>query len=235
MSNESKTRVLLGFDYSLNKPAATLVVGRHAPKFFIWPLSLSAPEREKWGILSDVSLHERNLPPISKGKLVESDLTLIHTRRSLDLARYVVQDVREHIHACGCTDTGIAMYVCSEGYSFASKGNATLDLATYKGVLLSEIYREFTDVIEWFGTYSPISIKSVAGCATKEMRGVKEGMINAFTKEILPSPSAFQKAVVNGDLKAKKNYIPCVDDVVDSYWALRTMCVKEHLPWITDK
>ena len=39
MDNE-KTKVLLGFDYSLNKPAATIVVGDRAPHFFIWPLSL---------------------------------------------------------------------------------------------------------------------------------------------------------------------------------------------------
>ena len=234
MDNE-KTKVLLGFDYSLNKPAATIMVGDgNTPHFFIWPLSLTAPEIAKYSEIGDLTVHNRNLDSISKGKkskekLVESDLTLMHTRRSLDLARMVVDDVREYVRGCGYDMCNVSLYVCSEGYSFASKGNATLDLATYKGVLLSEIYRNFHDCIECFGTYSPISIKSVAGCADKAHRADKLAMIKAFITQVLPSRSEFQEGLRSGELKAKTNYISCVDDIVDSYWAVRTMRVKEGI------
>ena len=228
MDNE-KTKVLLGFDYSLNKPAATIVVGDRAPHFFIWPLSLTAPEISKYSEIGDLTVHNRNLDSISKGSLVESDLTLMHTRRSIDLARMVVDDVREYVRECGYDMCDVSLYVCSEGYSFASKGNATLDLATYKGVLLSEIYRNYHDCIECFGTYSPISIKSVAGCADKAHRSDKLAMIKAFIAQVLPVKSDFQEGLRSGVLKAKTNYITCVDDIVDSYWAVRTMRVKEGI------
>jgi len=30
-------------------------------------------------------------------------------------------------------------------------------------------------------------------------------------------------------MKAKTNYIPGIDDLVDSYWALKTMMLKENI------
>lgn len=74
-------------------------------------------------------------------------------------------------------------------------------------------------------TYPPISLKSTAGCANKENKGDKLAMIKAFSKEKINHP--FKDAVLSGMLKASKNYISCVDDLCDSYWALKTMFKKE--------
>jgi hypothetical protein len=50
-------------------------------------------------------------------------------------------------------------------------------------------------------------------------------MIKAFVNECIDVP--FKTALVNGDLLNKTNFIPCVDDIVDSYWAVKTLIKKE--------
>ena len=74
-------------------------------------------------------------------------------------------------------------------------------------------------------TYSPITLKSIAGCAGKNKVKSKTPMIDAFIHE--PVNTEFRNAVITGNLFSKTNYIPCVDDICDSYWALKTMLVKE--------
>lgn len=50
-------------------------------------------------------------------------------------------------------------------------------------------------------------------------------MIDAFSREPLESP--FKDAIIDGTLIAKTNFIEGVDDLVDSYWALKTMLIKD--------
>ena len=76
--------------------------------------------------------------------------------------------------------TDYELYVCSEGLSYASKGDATLNLATYKGVLLSKIYEHYGDHLARLYTYSPITLKATAGCSSKEDRADKTKMIKKY-------------------------------------------------------
>ena len=77
-------------------------------------------------------------------------------------------------------------------------------------------------------TYSPMTMKKLAGCSAKEYQGVKLPMIKAFTHEPLVSP--FKDAVMDGSLILQKNFVEGVDDLVDAYWALQTMIRQENYP-----
>ena len=50
-------------------------------------------------------------------------------------------------------------------------------------------------------------------------------MIDAFMRETVNNK--FHNGLIAGDFINKTTYIHCVDDIVDSYWALITMIKKE--------
>lgn len=167
----------------------------------------------------------RGLEAVNPKKMENSQIVLIHTIRSTDLANMIIADIDSLIESAELDSPEI--YVCSEGLSYDSRGDAGLNLATYKGVLLSKIYEHFGDNLKRLFTYSPITIKATAGCATKEARSQKQPMISSFCRQA--PVTQFKTAVNDGTLVAKTNYIEGVDDLVDSYWALVTMSKKEKL------
>lgn len=219
-----KENIYIGFDFSINKPAATIYC-KNRLFFYFWPLKL--PEK-KVNMYKDagVVVHHRGLDSIQSSKLESSQLVLIHTIRSTNLVNMIIKDIDMLIN-----DTlqiqDYDLYVCSEGLSFGSKGDATLNLATYKGVLLSKLYEHYGDNLKRLYTYSPITIKSTAGCANKENMKSKDAMIEAFVKR--GHNVLLKSKIKDKTLIAKKNYLTGVDDLVDSYWALQTMIKKENL------
>ena len=223
--------IYVGFDFSMNKPAATIYCNNNI-YFYLWAANLQESKIEKYRNCN-VRAISRNLAPVetkSKNKnssIENTQIVLIHTIRSLDLANMIINDLDSLITKSLGYET-FNLYVCSEGLSYNSLGDATLNLATYKGVLLAKIYEHYGDMLKRLFTYSPITLKSTAGCATKEFRSDKKNMIRAFTRE--PYDIPFKSAIMNGDLLSKVNYIEGVDDLVDSYWAFKTMIKRENLP-----
>ena len=79
-------------------------------------------------------------------------------------------------------------------------------------------------------TYTPITIKSTAGCAKRGMG--KVDMINAFIKNgpphcklriaLFEHPERYQSP------KAK-NWVIHLDDIIDAYYTLETLRKKENL------
>ena len=137
----------------------------------------------------------------------------------------IIEDIDNFIKNQGLEDYDL--YVCSEGLSYASKGDAALNLATYKGVLLSKIYEHYGDHLRRLFTYPPISLKATAGCAGKDDIKDKSKMIKKYILE--NNQIKMRLCLANNMLIAKKNYITGVDDIVDSYWALKTMVKKENI------
>lgn len=225
--SENNNTIYIAFDFSMNKPAMTAY---HDGKmyFYLWPLKLSDKNRQKYTDCG-VNCFPRGLDSIDTKKMENTQLVLVHTIRSTDLANMIIADIDKLIEKTVGQKEDARLYVCSEGLSYDSKGDAGLNLATYKGVLLSKIYEHYGDSLARLFTYSPITIKATAGCAGKKTAGEKLPMINAFLRMAPETP--FKKAVSGGELIAKTNYIDGVDDLVDSYWALMTMIRKEKLPF----
>lgn len=217
-------QILIGFDFSMNKPAATIYYKGQYYHYF-WPLNLNKKLIEKYNE-AGVFVHNRDLPSINVKTIENSQIVLIHTIRSTDLANMIIEDIDNFIKKQNLEDYDL--YVCSEGLSYASKGDATLNLATYKGVLLSKIYEHYGDHLRRLFTYPPISLKATAECAGKDDIKDKSKMIKKYILE--KNQIKMRLCLANDMLIAKKNYITGVDDIVDSYWALKTMVKKENIP-----
>ena len=87
-----KERVLIGFDFSVNKPACCIVF-RNEIHFMFWPLSLSKNEEKAYNE-TDIYVFNRNLSSISKkSNLTASQMVREHTERSRNLAGFIVEDL----------------------------------------------------------------------------------------------------------------------------------------------
>ena len=217
-------KILIGFDFSINKPAATILYNNKYYHYF-WPLSVTKQQQKLYED-ADVSIYNRRLDSIKAKSIENSQLVLIHTIRSTDLANIIIQDIDNIIQNIFKL-IDYDLYICSEGLSYASKGDATLNLATYKGVLLSKIYEHYGDHLKRLYTYSPISLKATAQCASKDDIKNKNKMIEKYILE--NNDIKLRLCLANGFMKAKTNYIKGIDDIVDSYWALQTMIKKENI------
>lgn len=207
----------------MNKPACTILYDKKF-YFFIFPTALTQKQIDAYTD-ANVCVRCRNLKPIST-KDKNSQIVLEHTIRSTDLANLIISTIDDFLENILQVDKETPMYVSSEGLAYSAKGDATLNLATYKGVLLSKMYEHYFGRMKGLWTYSPITMKSVAGVAKKGELKDKTKMIKAFVREDL-NECPFQDALKKGLLISKSNFIPCVDDIVDSYWAVKTMLIKE--------
>lgn len=212
--------IYIGFDFSMNKPAATILHNKRL-HFMIWPIDLDEKKVQMFR-QANVFVRSRGLSSVST-KDKNSQIVLEHTTRSVQLANMIVNDIDIFINANKLEN--LPLYISSEGLSYGSKGDAALNLATYKGVLLGKLYEHYFGRLYGLYTYSPITLKATAACAKKDSMSSKTKMIDAFIKE--PITHQFKDALLDGKLLAKTSYIPCVDDIVDSYWALMTMIKKE--------
>lgn len=216
-------KILIGFDFSINKPAATIYYNGNYYHYF-WPISLTKKQEQLYQE-AEVTVKNRNLGSINTKNIENSQLVLIHTIRSTDLANLIIEDLDNLIKSFNVED--YELYICSEGLSYASKGDATLNLATYKGVLLSKLYEHYGDNLKRLFTYAPISLKATAGCASKQDIKDKTKMIKKYILQ--DNNIRLRLCLANGYMKNRTNYIAGIDDIVDSYWALKTMIKKENI------
>lgn len=215
---------LIALDFSMNKPAMSAYINNEL-YFYVWPLNIDS-KSESLLKENNVNVCNRHLGPVeSKDSTI---MTQIHIKRAIELSSIIIRDIKSLIYlAHPSTET----YLASEGLSFGSTGDAALNLAMYKAILLSDIAQKLN--IWNFFTYAPITIKSTAGCA-KQKENKKENMIDAFRNEI-PMHQLMSTIKNNPDsLKKKINYITTIDDIVDSYFCLKTMHSKLNLNCISE-
>lgn len=217
--------ILIGFDFSINKPAMTVYYNNQYYHYY-WPLKKLSKKHIKLYKEADVTVYSRNLESITKNNTESSLLVLTHTTRSLELCNKIIEDIEQLFMKLNIGKT-YNLYICSEGLSFGSKGDATLNLATYKGVLLAKLYETFYHNLKGLYTYPPIAIKSTADCAKKEDISNKHKMIEKYMQE--DNNIKLREIIAAGGMKSKINYIQGIDDIVDSYWAVQTMIKKESI------
>lgn len=209
---------IIGFDFSINKPAACVYdTSNDKYTFYSWPFGLS--ERIK-NIYREAGVHliERTDEKY-KGKDSSAKMRW-EVNNSMYLSKLILDSLPD--------GNPIEWKIAFEGLSFASSGNMAIQLGGYKYVLMEAFFNER---IPWENmyTYAPITIKKTAGCSKKGM-GKKE-MIEAF---VASSCSHQLKYSIRMDKelfmkKGMKNYIDHLDDLVDSYWAIQTFIEKERI------
>jgi hypothetical protein len=212
---------IFSFDFSMSKPSVCYYnTDIKQMEFACWPMQL---DEKSENILKEVNVivYNRNLNTISKKDNYDNNsLILEHTVRALNLSKMISDYIISKTNDMG------SVTIATEGLSFNSKGNAALDLSGYKYTLLTKLY----DIgVRKIYTYSPISIKSIAGCAKRGMYG-KDMMINAIKNENPTQHKLIHTLIYESNkLKKKRAYVHCVDDLVDSYWTLQTLINKENI------
>lgn len=219
-----KHKPIFAFDFSMNKPAMACLIENEL-SFYIWPLSIDKVAQEKLDSC-DINIVNRKLNPIKDKSLNESELIIEHVARSTNLAKLIVGTILKIIRPYNYNIDDII--IANEGFAFAAKGDAALDLSGYKYILMKEL---IDNGFSNFKTYSPITIKSTAGCAKKGMK--KDDMITALGNEDNDLHLFIHTIRDHNDiLKKKTSYVMCVDDLADAYWCLKTVVKKEDIDCI---
>ena len=201
---------LIGFDFSINKPAACILKD-NSYTFISWPYGLSNTALKTYQD-SPVTIVERT-DTKEKGDNVSSKLRY-EVENSRYLAELITSSILDVIGNFYKEDT----YLAFEGLSYGSTGDVVLQLGGYKYILM-DILSEFLPLDNMF-TYAPTSVKKTAGCSKKGMK--KSDMIEAFKTVSTPLSKYLREN--EEDFKTKKgNWIAHLDDLVDAYWVLETL------------
>lgn len=240
----STKKLYIGFDFSINKPAATFVYEGNF-YFYAWPTKLPKKKVLAYNT-SGVSLYSRELDSVKKHTgedCTNSDIIFEHTRRAAALINKIIKDIDYFIGMY--IKEPVEVYVATEGLSFNSVGNSTLDLAMYKGVLQSKLYEHFGEQLKGLYTYPPQTIKKIAGASkkpskkknkpvddddepNKSKQDNKIEIIKSFMKAPDLKDNTFYKDFMNNKFISKAGiYWKCVDDIIDSYFAFKTMQAQE--------
>ena len=206
---------LIGFDFSINKPAACIFTEKDYI-FMSWPYSLSDKIIKIYKD-ADVQLIER-IDDKDKGVNV-TDKMRYEVLNSQYLSELICDSIKPYLEE----DTMIGF----EGLSYGSSGAHGIQLGAYKYMLMDRLNQYIP--LDQMYTYSPITIKSIAGCAKKGMG--KSEMIEAFIKE--GPPCILRSSLILTPLKFKKkggkSWIDHLDDLIDSYFTIETLRIKEDI------
>jgi len=206
---------LIGLDFSINKPAACIYHNKQY-KFIGWPYGLSDK------LISTYNNSGANLIARTDDK-EKGDNSSEQMRYQVSNAKYIANLMFDSLKEYLNEDTHIGF----EGLSFGSTGDIVLQLGGYKYILMDR----FNELVpfENMYTYAPISVKSTAKCAKRGMN--KVDMINAFID--LNIDSDFRRNLKKDKetymKKGGKNFIDHLDDLVDAFWVLETMRIKNKL------
>lgn len=202
--------MIAALDFSINKTALSIFDKDILKEIYVFPLEIDKMSETKL-TKSGVYVINRNLTHISRKSFNESTLILEQVNRACTLADLIADVIVTYAQENKIDYSDVI--ICNEGFSFGSKGAATLDLAGFKFVLMKTLIDSgFTK----FVTYSPITIKATAGNARKGT--TKLDMINSLSNLELNHPFIEVLRSHPEYLKKKTNFINCVDDIADSIW-----------------
>lgn len=213
---------IFAFDFSMNKPAMCSLVDNNL-RFYFWPTDIDKESAGKYAN-AYVNITCRNLPPMKDSEYDESSLIVEHVTRAKELASTIANIITSELEFYECKPEDAI--IANEGFAFAARGDAALDLSGYKYILMERLIREG---FKNFKTYSPITIKATAGCAKRGLG--KDAMIEAFREKgpTLLHPFIASMSESPEFFKKKTAYIKGIDDLVDAYWCLKTCIIKENI------
>jgi hypothetical protein len=205
--------MILGIDFSIKSAAATLRSG-DLYTFYSYARKGVIKEDAKIAFAAaGVQIFESDEEPLpgKKASIGERE------RASMKDALLLIPKITDCFNELPIDYWGI------EGFSFASTGNRLAQISGYQWVLRWELIKNGLDV-EKFQVYSPMTVKATAGKGNFK----KEEMIDAFIKSDDPflQSTGLYKAL-NSDpslFQTKRGaWLKPLDDVVDSYWVLKTI------------
>lgn len=226
---------VIAFDFSINKTACTVKdLNRDSEsemEMFYFPKHISKKDLELYRLKGvNVYVQEIYEAPEAPEAVEESSLEY---RKAIECS-YRLACIIMHALEPYLKDPE-RVYIAHEGYSYLSKGNSMLDLASYKAVLCSMLYSKGIP-LDHFYTFPPAMIKKTitgliqkGGGAAKKEQVIEAAYENSmwYTGQrktrrhnrflySLRYPKLWLKA------PAYRNFRDGIDDLCDSYACLRT-------------
>lgn len=200
----------IGIDFSIAKPAACIYKNNEY-LFYLWPKDIKQKNKKLF--------EEAGVIVIERTPVEINDLTRFDIVNSNILSHMIINTLTEHIDE--------NTLISCEGTSFASRGNMMISIVVWKYILLHKLSKLVP--IQNIFSYSPITIKSTAGCAKKGSK--KFDMINAFIEY---GPECKLRNILRENKidylkKNSCNYIDGLDDCIDSFFILETLRRKENI------
>lgn len=210
-------KAIFAFDFSCNKPAMTSYIN-DVVDFYVWPSDIDDKSYDRLTSCG-VNVFNRNLGTIKEKSLNQHELILEHVDRAINLSEIILQTIDKLVEDNNIKKDEVV--IANEGFAFSAKGDAALQLAGYKYILMEALKNHGYKNLK---TYSPITIKKTADCSKKGLG--KDAMIEAMGRQIVDN-HLISVLHDNPDyLKKKSNYVLCMDDIADSFWNLKT-CMKD--------
>jgi len=207
---------IIGLDFSIKKPAAC-IYANNSYTFLSWPLGLKESLVDSY---KDAGVYIIDREVIDTKIQDSSEKMRKDLENSMYLSELIVNSLASFVDLKQC-------FIAFEGLSFGSSGNVILQLSSYKYILMKAFYDKGVKLSNMF-TFAPITIKKAAGCSQKGM-GKKE-MIDAFAGSDNDIP--FRKFLDTNRLLFQKkggNWVDHLDDLVDSYFVIKTFQEKAQL------
>lgn len=207
------SKAVFAFDFSCNKPAMTSYVNG-VVDFYVWPSEIDSKSYDRL-VSCGVNVYNRNIGKIKDKTLNQHELILEHVNRAIKLSDIIIQTIDKKIEKNNISKDDVI--ISNEGFAFSAKGDAALQLAGYKYILMEAIINHgYTNL----KTYSPISIKKTANCSKKGLG--KDAMIESMSKQDVDNHLIRILHENPEYLKKSSRYVMCMDDIADSFWNLKT-------------
>jgi hypothetical protein len=210
-----KPTSIIGIDFSLMKPSCCIFYDKQF-RFMSWPKGLDG---DLISLYRDSGVEIINREDNDK----EAKNMSIKARHEVESSHYICDLISNYLRRYVDETTLIAF----EGSSFGSAGNVVIQLSSRRYFLMNKLW-ELTSINHMF-TYAPITVKKVAGCSFKGSK--KKDMIESFITDgpkcklrdnLMKDKPSFMK-------KKSVNFKDHLDDLVDSYFVLKTLNEKEDL------
>ena len=218
--------MILGVDFSINAPAMTARDDQGGLHFLAFP---------RQGIAKEDTIISLRGAGVIVEELVSSTVlspkAVLHERERASLidaiqeASVMTEQVKwlNKQSKLGFHDNS-PVYMAIEGFSFGSTGNRLTQLSGYQYLFRYMMYADCNMQPANFYVYAPMTVKATAGKGNFK----KEQMIEAFLNDTDTGlqATAFWQALKNAptEFQNKKGaWVKCIDDIVDSYWVLKTL------------
>jgi hypothetical protein len=225
--------MIFGIDFSIKSPAICVKNGRGEISFLSFPRRSTAKD----DFVETLVKSGVNISVIPDEKSHPKNATLAERERSSLLdAKQQLQTVLEVLRTCRVRDivsvdvtlNMYKIYAGIEGFSFASTGNRLAQISGYQWLLRFALHNDLRIEAEDLYVYAPMTVKATAGKGNYK----KEDMIEAFLRD--EDPALRKTGLWQGMTENPSHYqnkkgawLKPIDDIVDSYWVLRT--VEKHM------
>ena len=215
----------VGVDFSIKSPGMTIRDGNGCLHFYTFPRLGSVKEDclislRSAGVNTIVLEDESPIPAKATIAQRERSSLIDAIMESTEISKQIEIRIEDLI----ATHPRPDIYLAIEGFSFGSTGNRLAQISGYQYLFRYVLYQENELNPANFYVYSPMTVKATAGKGNFK----KDEMIAAFLasedeslrmtglwKAMTSDPTQFQTK--------RGNWLKPIDDIIDSYWVLKTM------------